>query len=124
MRSLTIASIAATVLFASSAYAAPAGSGEVVAASAIPVEVISPNKFKLEDSEFGDLKGRYHLSNGASMRLSSFNHKFFAELDQYGKVEITPINQNLFVSRDRDLRIDFETESVNGKVRVAYTPKQ
>ncbi|MCG2585737.1 hypothetical protein [Massilia sp. TS11] len=127
MRTLTVCAgltLAVLALVASSAAsAAPLGSGDVVAADAIPVQRVSPRSITLYPEELADLRGAYFLSNGAVLNVQGQGQKLVASIDGKRQIEVQALSRSLLAARDGSLRIDYQGAPQDGRVRVAYTPQ-
>lgn len=66
----------------------------------------------------GELTGSYELSNGEQLNVSRRLSRFYAEMPTTGRIEIVPVDQNLFVQRDGPVQLAFEREAFTTEVMV------
>lgn len=108
MRIHTLLALLGAVTLSASALAAPAAVPDATASSAMPVEVVSGAHYKLRPIEFDGVQGVYQLDNGQVLRVTSAKRKLYAELNGQGKAEIVPVAQNVFFSREDDMKLVFD----------------
>jgi hypothetical protein len=65
-----------------------------------------------------ELTGVYGLSNGELLRVSREVNRFAAEMPSTGRIEIVPVEQDVFVERNGPVRLVFEREAFVTEVVV------
>jgi hypothetical protein len=58
----------------------------------------------------GELTGAYDLSNGELLRVSREASRYYAELPTTGRIEIVPVDQDVFVQRNGPVQLAFTRE--------------
>jgi hypothetical protein len=66
----------------------------------------------------GGLTGRYELSNGERLNVTRQLSRYYAEMPITGRIEIVPVDQDLFVQRDGPVQLAFERDSFTNEVMV------
>jgi len=66
-----------------------------------------------------ELTGAYDLSNGELMRVSREVSRYYAEMPTIGRIEIVPVDEDLFVARNGPVQLAFEREA--GATEVVVT---
>lgn len=103
MRTLTLLALAAAAI------GAPAHAQQSVAAqdeTLVRIQGVQP-RYKLDAREFADYSGRYILSNGQRLTLTSQNKRFYAQMDGQPSMEIVAVGYNEFVARGTGMRLRF-----------------
>ncbi len=63
----------------------------------------------LTPEQFADFSGKYMLSNGKNLTVSSNNYHYYAQIDGQREVEIFPTARNKeFVAAKADMQINFD----------------
>jgi hypothetical protein len=58
----------------------------------------------------GELTGVYDLSNGELMRVSREVSRYYAEMSTTGRIEVVPVDQDVFVQRNGPVQLVFARE--------------
>jgi len=66
----------------------------------------------------GELTGRYELSNGEPLKVTRQLSRYYAEMPTTGRIEIVPVDQDLFVQRNGPVELAFEREAFTTGVMV------
>jgi len=66
-------------------------------------------------SAFEEIRGQYDMANGKTLTMSTSNHKMFAELDGMPKQELVAAAPNIFVAKNRQMKMTFH-QFPNGNV--------
>lgn len=64
---------------------------------------------------FEEIRGQYDMANGKTLTLSTSNHKIYAELDGMPKQELVAAAPNIFVAKNRQMKMTFH-QFPNGNV--------
>lgn len=114
----------ATFAFASASYAEPVAPASVQTASTSAVQQISitPNsKYFVSQGEFSDLGGQYQMSNGETLRFSSWGNRFYVQAESMPKTEVKPVAQNVFITRDNSVTLKFQPETNQEATKLVLT---
>jgi hypothetical protein len=65
------------------------------------------------------LTGAYDLSNGELLRVSREVSRYYAEMPATGRIEIVPVDEDVFVARNGPVQLAFEREA--GATEVVVT---
>jgi hypothetical protein len=65
-----------------------------------------------------ELTGTYPLSNGELLRVSPEVNRFIVEMPSTGRIEIVPVDPDVFVERDGPVRLSFERDAFATGVTV------
>jgi hypothetical protein len=76
-------------------------------------------RYHVDPQLANELTGVYELSNGALLRVSRQVNRYYAEMPATGRLEIVPIEQDVFVERDGPVRLVFEREAFATDVVVS-----
>lgn len=98
----------------------------VLAVLAIPVFAANADgdgqgcryRYVIDPQLAGELTGRYELSNGGQLNVTRQLSRYYAEMPTTGRIEIVPVDQNLFVQRDGPVQLAFEREAFRTEVVV------
>jgi hypothetical protein len=71
--------------------------------------------YKIRSAEFNDVKGQYDLENGMTLTVSSTGRRMFAEMDNMSRAELVAAAPNIFVAKNKQMKITFE-QMPNGNV--------
>lgn len=66
----------------------------------------------------GELAGRYELSNGEQLDVTRRLSRYYAEMPTTARIEIVPVDQDLFVQRNGPVQLAFEREAFTTGVVV------
>jgi hypothetical protein len=66
----------------------------------------------------GELTGAYPLSNGELLRVGREVARYYAEMPSTGRIEIVPVDDDLFVERNGPVRLKFVREAFRTEVVV------
>jgi hypothetical protein len=114
----------AVFAFSSSSFAEPVAPTRVQTAPTSAVQQISitPNsKYTVSQAEFSDLGGQYQLSNGETLRFSSWGNRFYVQGDSMPKTEVKPVAQNVFMARDSSVTLKFQPETNQEATKLVLT---
>ena len=67
-----------------------------------------------------EIQGMYALSNGRSLRLTNMRGKLYADLNQRGLIELVPVAENTFVSKDRDMALEYKPIAFGEEIVLSY----
>lgn len=87
----------------------PATSPQMVQVPGTPA-----GRYKMDQNEFRDVSGKYMLSNGEVLTVTSMRKRFFAQIEDNPGIEIVPLAHNVFVARNADMKLLFD-EFANGR---------
>lgn len=121
MRTLPLVSLAAAAaLLAGSAFAAPPQ--DTAAPSEIQVRgpAPAPEKYTMNTQQLREIAGTYALSNGQSLRLSTWQNRLYADLNQRGMTEMVPVDENVFVAASHDMSMVFKPVAFGDELRLTY----
>lgn len=126
MSKLLIASVStlAVLAFSSSSYAEPVAPASVQTTPTSTVQQISitPNsKYSVSQGEFSDLGGQYQMSNGETLRFSSWGNRFYVQAESMPKTEVRPVTQNVFIARDNSVTLKFQPETNQEATKLVLT---
>lgn len=120
MRTLTILTLAmAMALTQASAFAAPQTAQNEQSMSQIQVPGVTAT-YKLQPAQIDELKGVYKLDNGLTLKVSNVRRKLYAQLGQRAPTEMVPLAENLFVSRDQRMTMDYRPAAFGDEVVLTY----
>ncbi len=106
MRTLIALALVASAGFATLAQAQSLPSSQADASS---VRISGVAGRTLTQEQFADFSGKYMLSNGKQLTVSSNNYHYYAQIDGQREVEIVPTNRNKeFVAAKTDMQINFD----------------
>jgi len=75
-------------------------------------------RYFIDPQLVGELTGRYELSNGEQLNVTRQLSRFYAEMPATGRIEIVPVDQDLFVQRDGPVQLAFERDAFTTGVMV------
>jgi hypothetical protein len=75
-------------------------------------------RYRIDSQLAGELTGAYPLSNGELLRLSREVNRFMAEMPSTGRIEVVPVDEDVFVERNGPVRLVFEREAFATEVTV------
>jgi hypothetical protein len=75
-------------------------------------------RYRIDPQLAGELTGAYPLSNGELLRLSREVNRFMAEMPSTGRIEVVPVDEDVFVERNGPVRLVFEREAFATEVTV------
>ena len=98
----------------------------VLAVLAVPVFAANaePNgqgcryRYFIDPQLAGELTGRYALSNGEHLSVTRQISRYYAKMPATGRIEIVPVDQDLFVERNGPVQLAFEREAFTTEVVV------
>lgn len=128
-RIILIALIAASASTVQAQGQAPAGDIENAVRISAPQPTIElPAKpHHLFRGDFDVYRGTYSLSNGEEMTLRQQGRRIFATLTGRAEKELVASARNVFVAKDRDLKItlvaDTFTDQITGEVLIRHPRK-
>ena len=76
-------------------------------------------RYYIDPQLASELTGVYPLSNGELLRVSRQVNRYYAELPATGRLEIVPVEQDVFVERNGPVRLVFEREAFATDVVVS-----
>lgn len=115
MRTLCIVTALVAASLAPLAGAQDAGMPAPSSESQVRVPGAVTGRYKMDEAEFRDFRGKYLLDTGEVLTLTSTKKKFYAQIEDKPSIEIIPLAHNVFVARDADLKLLFD-EFRNGRV--------
>ena len=118
MRTLTILSLA-MALTQASALAAPQAPQTEPSLSEIQVTGVMPT-YQMQPAQVDEVKGVYRLDNGATFKVSNVHRKLFAQLGQRHLTEMVPLAENLFVSPDQRMTMEFRPTAFGDEILLSY----
>lgn len=118
MRTLTILSLAAALTQAS-AFAAPQSPPSERSMPEIKVARVMPT-YQLQPAQIDEIKGVYKLDNGATLKVSNLRRRLFAQLGQRNLTELVPLAENLFVSPDQRMTMEYHPMAFGDEVVLTY----
>lgn len=65
-----------------------------------------------------ELTGVYDLSDGELLRVSRAVSRYYADMPSTGRIEIVPVDHDVFVQRDGPVRLAFERDAFTTGVTV------
>lgn len=105
-----------TIVFSAFAIAQTAPVTESVTISSVREKIELPSQvYKIRSAEFNDVKGQYDLENGMILTVQSTGRRMYAEMDNMSKVELVAAAPNIFVAKNKQLKLTFE-QMPNGNV--------
>lgn len=118
MRTLTILSLA-MALTQVSALAAPQTSQNEQSMSSIQVPGVTAT-YKLQPGQIDELKGVYKLDNGITLKVSNVRRKLYAQLGERTMTELVPLADNVFVSPDQRMTMEYRPAGFGDEVVLTY----
>jgi len=97
----------AIALVASASFATLAQAQTPAAQDSSSVRV-SASRAAMTEEQFADLSGKYMLTNGKRLTVSSNNYHYFAQIDGQREVEIVPTAHKQFAAINADMQINFD----------------
>lgn len=110
MRTLIAIALVASTGFATLAQAQTSAAQD---ASSVRIQGVSSIRTPMTDEQFADFGGKYMLSNGKRLTVSSNNYHYYAKIDGQREVEIVPTAHKQFAATNADMQINFD-EMRNG----------
>jgi hypothetical protein len=108
MRTPSLYLLALAFAFSSTALAAPSVTPASAEADAIPLQTVHGKSYKVPYGLLALYKGEYRTDKGEVLRVSFEHRKLFASIDRQTKVELVPVADNTFVTRDEQNKIVFD----------------
>jgi hypothetical protein len=68
-------------------------------------------RFYIDPQLSSELTGVYALPDGELLRVSREVNRYYAEMPATGRLEIVPVEQDVFVERNGPVRLRFEREA-------------
>ena len=75
-------------------------------------------RYYIDPQLTSELTGVYELSNGESLRVSREVNRYVADMTSIGRMEIVPIDEDVFVERNGPVRLAFTREAFATEVTV------
>jgi hypothetical protein len=75
-------------------------------------------RYYIDPQLTSELAGVYELSDGELLRVSREVNRYVADMPSTGRIEIVPIDQDVFVERNGPVRLAFEREAFATEVTV------
>jgi hypothetical protein len=75
-------------------------------------------RFHIDPQSTSELAGVYPLSNGELLRFSREVNRFIADMPSTGRIELVPVDQDVFVERKGPVRLAFAREAFATEVTV------
>jgi hypothetical protein len=76
------------------------------------------HRYHIDPQLASELTGVYGLSNGEQLRVTREVNRFVAEIPSTGRIEIMPVDEDLFLQRDGPVRLAFAREAFATDVMV------
>ena len=76
------------------------------------------HRYFIDPQLAGALTGRYELSNGEQLVVTRQVNRYYADMPTTGRIEIVPVDQDLFVARDGPVQLAFESEAFTTEVMI------
>ncbi|MET0856799.1 MAG: hypothetical protein ABWY27_08625 [Telluria sp.] len=76
--------------------------------------------YKPRPAEIDEIKGVYILDNGATLKVSTWQNRVYAELGQRGVTEMVPVAEYRFASPDQRMTMAFNPREFDGEVVLTY----
>jgi hypothetical protein len=68
------------------------------------------HRYFIDPQLTGELTGVYDLSNGELLRVSREVSRYYADMPTTGRIEIVPVDQDVFVQRNGPVQLAFGRE--------------
>jgi hypothetical protein len=68
-------------------------------------------RYYIDPQLTSELTGLYDLSNGQLLRVSREVNRYVADMPSIGRIEIVPVDRDVFVERNGPIRLVFEREA-------------
>lgn len=101
------------------ALAAPQAPQSERSMSEIQVTSVRPT-YQLQPDQVNEIKGVYKLDNGATFKVTNVHRKLFAQLGQRNRVELLPLSENLFVSPDQRITMEYRPQGFGDQIVLTY----
>jgi len=82
-------------------------------------DVLCRPRYYVDPQLAGELTGVYTLSSGELLRVSREVNRYYAEMPSTGRLEIVPVEQDVFVERNGPVRLVFAREAFATDVVVS-----
>lgn len=105
MRTLIAIALVASASFATLAQAQTPAAQDP---SSVRIQGVASGRTLMTDEQFADFSGKYMLTNGKQLTVSSNNYHYFAQIDGQREVEIVPNAHKQFVATNADMQINFD----------------
>jgi hypothetical protein len=124
MRTQTLLALFGAIALSASvsAYAGPTVTPNAGNPAAMDIQLI-PAPYKLRPVQFEGVQGTYGLDDGRTMRITSEKRKLYAQINGGDKEEIVAVAQNVFLTADQDLRLEFDQIPFATEVRLTSLHK-
>jgi hypothetical protein len=80
----------------------------LAACSSAPPAASPGSRYTITPSEMLEVVGAYPLSNGDVLKVSNWQHRYWADMRATGRIEIVPVGPGLFVQKDGPASFQFE----------------
>ena len=87
------------------------------------IQIIAPviRSWYMNPQQLAEVQGTFILSTGGVLRLTSTRGgKLYGDLDRRGETELVPIAENVFVSKDRSMAIEYKPVPFDDEVVLSY----
>lgn len=118
MRTLPILSLA-MALTQSTAFAAPQAPQAAPSLSEIQVTGVMPT-YQMQPQQVDEVTGVYTLDTGATFKVSNVRRKLYAQLGGRNLTELVPLAENLFVSKDQRMTMEFRPVAFGDEILLTY----
>jgi hypothetical protein len=105
MRTLIAIALVASAGFATLAQAQTPAAQD---SSSVRIQGVSSTRTPMTDEQFADFGGKYMLTNGKQLTVSSNNYHYYAKIDGQRQVEIIPTAHKQFAATNADMQINFD----------------
>lgn len=114
MRTLIAIALVASASFATLAQAqsptSPADS------SSVRIQGVPAARHMMTQDEFAQFTGKYALTNGKDLTVSSKHRRYYVELEGQAPVEIVPVGRTAFIAAGADMQINFDELRSSGEI--------
>lgn len=120
MRTLTLTCLPlAFALVQATAFAAPQAQQAAPSLGEIQVRGVTPS-YKPRPMEIAEVKGNYAMDNGASLKVTNKGNRIYAQLGQRLVTEMVPVAENLYVSPDQRMTMEFRPIAFGDQIVLTY----
>lgn len=114
MRTLIAIALVASASFATLAQAQ--SSTSPADSSSVRIQGVPAARHMVTPDEFAQFTGKYALTNGKDLTVSSKNRHYYVELEGQQPVEIVPVGRTEFIAAGADMQINFDELRSSGEI--------
>jgi hypothetical protein len=114
MRTLIAIALVASASFATLAQAQSSTSPSD--ASSVRIQGVPAARHMVTPDEFKQFTGKYALTNGKDLMVTSKNRHYYVELDGQQPVEIVAVGRTEFIAAGADMQINFDELRSSGEI--------